>query len=174
MKDEEIPLWLEKIKCGSVLEELKIYDELSDLSGHKRRIVDATIYLNERGILPKISHLEEKTYINETSLRYPLSKLKNLNLVFDASIPDMISVFGILKGHSLILPDELDKATFHEAKNYRNKRGNSKSWGKKIEGSRAKCYSRYYISLVSKDGKFPSRKAFSFLNYLKYEPKVVV
>lgn len=166
MRNEETIPWLERIRDGSILEKLTSYDELPKLPNYQIKVIDTAITFNELGALPKMSHLEEKTYINPSTLGGVVINLRDLDLMLGASIPDLLSVFGIQK-HLLVLPEELDRATFYEAKNYRNKKGSIMSWNKKIGHSHSNRYPRFYISLVSKDGTLPSRKAFSFLDYLK-------
>jgi hypothetical protein len=168
---EKVKILLEKIKDGTILGELTEYDDLEklNLNDAKRRVIDTTVRFNERGLFPKSEHLIKDFSPNHIYSCY--GRLSSLKLMFNVTIPDLTSIFGYYVGRSKDLPENLNRATWGDIKEYRNIHGSSFSWNEKEQTSRSKSFKRYYIALISKNGLPVFRNAFSFLGYLKTKPE---
>jgi hypothetical protein len=169
MENKAITL-LEKIKNESILEELTEYGDLQGLDEHQKKILDYAIHLNERCRFPRNS--DARKNFSYSANRVPFEYLIYKELAFNATMPELVSVFGYYSGRRRSLPEELNYATWNDIEDFRCHRGKggAKSWNNKIESPRASIYKRYhiaYIALISKKKVPVFNIAFAFLDYLK-------
>jgi hypothetical protein len=164
MENKAITL-LEKIKNGSILEELTEYEDLQWLT-KQRKILDYVICLNEKCRFPR--NKDARKNFNYGASHVPFEYFIDKELVFDTTMPELISVFGYYSSRRRNLPKELSYATWNDIENFRcgRSRGSSKSWVNKIESPRALVYQRYHIALISKKKVPVFSSAFAFLDYL--------